>query len=215
MTPKTIWTNLLMFFSWIIIPPVFIFLIARNRVLTKKKKNLAYISVLLSPVTLIVLLVAFILIYDSLPKRFSIKNVEKDLNISLVKPYEVELNNTDQIDWQDFTATVIISFEEESFNKVEQQILESKYFNLYQDFYGNNTIKWAESDTDLYWEVRNYLEANKLTGYWVREDSLTYVFFEPNLSDIPNSAILFNKGYMIRASLSKENLKLYYQYIGL
>lgn len=206
--------KLLLVLSWIIFPPAFIFMIARNKGLTKKIKRWAYFSAVLSPISLIVLFIAFILIYDSLPltHKFPIGEVEKTLNIKLEKPYKIERNNTYAIDWQDFTATVIVSFNESSFKAVEQQIIDSKYYNLYQNFYGNNTLKWAESDTTLFWEVWDYLYESELTGYWVKKDSLTYKFFEPNLSDIPNSAILFHEGYIIEATLSKENLKLFYRF---
>jgi hypothetical protein len=212
---SNLWKILLLVLCWIIFPPAYIFMIARNKGLTKKRKRWAYGAALLSPISLIILFIAFIFIHDSffISNKFSRKEMEKVLNITLVKPYNVDYNYIDRIDWQDFTATVIVSFEESSFKAVEQQIIESKYYNLYQDFHGNNTFKWAESDTTLFWEVWDYLYENELTGYWVKEDSLTYKFFEPNLSDAPNSMVLFRQGYIIQGTLSREKLELFFRYI--
>ena len=69
-----------------------------------------------------------------------------------------------------------------------------------------------KSDTLLYWKVRNYLEKEHLTGYWIKKDDVTYDFYSPVLSDIPNSAILFHEGFDISASLSLQDKTLNYQY---
>jgi len=211
-----LWKIPLLVLSWIIFPPAYIFMIARNKGLTKKKKRWAYGAALLSPISLIVLLIAIVVIHDNffISNKFSRKHMERSLNITLVKPYNVDYNYIDQIDWQDFTATVIVSFEESSFKAVEQQIIDSKYYNLYQDFYGNHLEKWRQTDTILFREVCDYLRQNELTGYWVKEDSLTYKFLEPDLLDVPNS-VLFGQGYVVQATLSREEMKLYFRYIQL
>ena len=128
--------------------------------------------------------------------------MEKVLNITLVKPYNVDYNYIDRIDWQDFTATVIVSFDESSFKTVEQQIIDSKYYNLYQDFYGNNTLKWAESDTTLFGEVWDYLYENELIGYWVKDDKLTY-----NSLNIILAILLLNGAFQARLHNSSNALK--------
>jgi hypothetical protein len=127
----------------------------------------------------------------------------------------VSIPSDTKIDGQDFEKEIILIFSEKGLSKLKSEIESSKYFNLQQEFYGSNEMEWQKSDTTLYWDVRNYLEKHLLTGYWIKQDEFTYRFYEPDLSDIPNSAILFHEGYVIEATLRLNDRKMSYKYIKL
>jgi hypothetical protein len=134
------------------------------------------------------------------------------LNIYITDDYDVE-KNTINYNGQDYNAIIILKLSDKSLKNITNQIEKTSFFNLQHDFYGNNEIEWQKSDTLLYWKVRNYLEKEHLTGYWIKKDDETYDFYSPVLSDIPNSAILFHEGFVINASLSLKDKTLNYEYI--
>lgn len=208
------WLNiLLLVISWIVFPFYFIYSIYRNKGVRSSMKYLAYFSVIFSPFTLglVVVLVVFTVTYQ--PKSFSIDKMEESLNIELDGDYSIKKNSIIQNGRQDYNATVVINLSNESLENLISQIEKSTFYNLNQDFYGNDELKWKNSDTVTYWKVRNYLEEKKLTGYWIKQDDLSYDFYEPTLSDIPNSAILFHEGYTVSAHLSKKDKILQFEYI--
>lgn len=203
---KTLRT-LLLILTWILFPPVYIFLIFKNKTLKKRTKIVAYISVIASPFTLCLALLITILILLHQPSKFSVDTVEETLNIKITDDfftdgYDVEKNTITYFD-QDFTATVVLKLSKESFKDVKSQIERSPFFNT----------EWQQSDTVLYRKVRDYLEKEHLTGYWIKKDNLSYEFYAPTLSDIPNSAILFHEGFDVIANLSLLDRTLNYKYI--
>lgn len=175
-------------------------------------KYLAYFSVIFSPFTLglVAVLIVFTVAYQ--PKSFSVDTMEESLNIELEGDYSVINNSIIQNGQQDYNATVVINLSNESLENLISQIEKSTFYNLNRNFFGNDELKWKNSDTVTYWKVRNYLEEKKLTGYWIKQDNTTYAFFKPMLSDIPNSAILFNEAYDIEAQLSKKDKTLKFKY---
>ncbi len=202
--------NLLSVISWIIFPPIFLYILFQKKTLSWQKKMIAYFSIIISPFTIVVLLTMIGLGFQN--NDFSIEEMEKSLNIEIEGDYSVEKNKIIWNGRQDYKATIIIKLTDESLSNLVGQIEKSKYFNLKQEFYGNDELKWKNSDTIMYWNVRNYLEEEKLTGYWVRQDSLTLEFYEPTFSDIPNSAILFHEAYIVEANLSKKDRILKFEY---
>jgi hypothetical protein len=138
--------------------------------------------------------------------------MEETLNIEISDNYDVK-TNTINYEGQDYDAIIILKLSDESINNLKGQIEKSPFFNLKHDFSRNNEIESEKSDTLLYWKVRNYLEKEHLTGYWIKKDEVTYEFYSPNLSDIPNSAILFHEGFDINASVSIKDKTLNYEYI--
>jgi hypothetical protein len=202
---------LLLLLTWIVFPPVYVYLIFKNENLEKRSKIGAYISVIISPFTLCLIgLTAFLIIFHQ-PSKFSVDTMEETLNIKISNDYDVE-KNTIVYSGQDYNANIILKLSEKSIKDITSQIEKSPFFNLQHDFYGNNEIEWQKSDTLLYWKVRNYLEKKHLTGYWVKKDDVTYEFYSPALSDIPNSAILFHEGFIINASISLKDKILNYKY---
>ena len=77
--------------------------------------------------------------------------------------------------------------------------------------HGADELAWAQSDTVVYWKVRDYLEKNKRTGLWVyHPDRNAYEYYEPSLSDIPNAALLFKESYVLSAELNGYTRTLHY-----
>jgi hypothetical protein len=205
---KKILRFLLLVVAWIIFPPVYLFLIFKDKTLKKWYKIVAYISVVISPFTLWLI----IIIASHQPSKFSMDTMEETLNIEISDNYDVK-TNTINYEGQDYDAIIILKLSDESINNLKGQIEKSPFFNLKHDFSRNNEIESEKSDTLLYWKVRNYLEKEHLTGYWIKKDEVTYEFYSPNLSDIPNSAILFHEGFDINASVSIKDKTLNYEYI--
>ena len=144
----------------------------------------------------------------------SFDELKHNLGVSIPSDTKIGMNKTTN-SGQDFEKEIILIFSEKGISELKSEIESSKYFNLQQKFYGSNEMEWQKSDTTLYWDVRNYLEKQLLTGYWIKQDEFTYRFYEPDLSDIPNSAILFHEGYVIEATLKLNNRKMSYKYIKL
>lgn len=204
---------LAMLFSWLLFPFYFIYSIYQNRGIARSMKRLAYFSVIFSPFTLGLFALIIISILTYKPTSFSVDTMEQSLNIEIEGDYTVEKNKIIWNGSQDYNAIILIKLTEESYAKLVDQIEKSSFYNLNQDFYGNDELKWKKSDTAMYWKVRNYLEEKKITGYWIRNDSLSYDFYEPTLSDIPNAAILFHEAYLVEAHLSKKDRILKFEYV--
>ena len=100
-------------------------------------------------------------------------------------------------------------FSDESLMKIEKEIEESPYFNFQSYLYED----WDESDTtSFYWTVYNYLKANRLTGYWIKKDKVTYEFIEPNLGWELGNSHIFDEAYDVDATLSLKENKLTFIY---
>lgn len=108
-----------------------------------------------------------------------------------------------------------IEFEENELQELIKEIENSPFYNLQYNFNRSNSEEWLKSDTTVYWNVRNHLKEEKMTGYWKKGDPYTYNFYNPNFSDIPNSALLFNEAYEIEATLNIKSKKLIYRYYKL
>lgn len=210
---KKVLRTTVMLFSWLLFPFYFIYSIYQNRSIAKSMKRLAYFSVIFSPFTLGIFALIIISILIFKPTSFSVDTLEESLNIEIEGDYTVEKNKIIWNGSQDYNAIVLIKLTEESYANLVGQIEKSPFYNLNQDFYGNDELKWKNSDTVKYWKVRNYLKEKKITGYWIQDDSLSYDFYEPTLSDIPNSAILFHEGYTVEAHLSKKDRILKFDYV--
>jgi hypothetical protein len=106
-----------------------------------------------------------------------------------------------------------IELDADAFEDLAQQLRETEFYDSSkQVLHGGDELAWAQSDTVFYWKVRNHLEKNKRTGLWVYDpERKVYEFYEPNLSDIPNAAILFEESYVISAELNLKNRTLVYK----
>jgi hypothetical protein len=148
---------LLLIFSWLIFPPVFIFLIFKNKTLERGIKLWSYLSVIISPFTICIIGVITLLIVLWRPSEFSFDKMEETINIDIKDDYEVEKNIINYIG-QDYTAIIKLKLSENSLKSLTNQIEKSPFFNLKHEFHGNNEPEWQKSDTLLYWKARNYLE---------------------------------------------------------
>lgn len=106
-----------------------------------------------------------------------------------------------------------ITFSPSSMTSLKDQISQSKYFsNEKVELIYCDDCNWSLQDSTNYWSVRNYLEINKLTGLWMYNSKKSmYEFYEPNLSDISNSGILFHENYNISAEFDPKNKTLTYK----
>jgi hypothetical protein len=93
------------------------------------------------------------------------------------------------------------------------QIRQTEFYDSSKHIlYGSDEMAWPKSDTVFYWKVRDHLEKNKRTGLWVfDQERKVYEFYEPNLSDIPNAAILFKESYVLSAEVNLKNKTLSYR----
>jgi hypothetical protein len=96
--------------------------------------------------------------------------------------------------------------------EVQEQIRKTAFYDSSRlELYGSDSLGWIKSDTLLYWRVRNHLEASQRTGLWVYDSEKgAFEFYEPNLSDIPNAALLFEESYTVSAKLNLKNRTLTY-----
>jgi hypothetical protein len=197
--------------SWFIFPPIYIWLLVKNKGIKKWQKIFGYLLVIISPFTLIlVFLIGFSIIFYK-PPRFSVFHVEDTIGIDL--PFWSKINkNKITHNRQDFVAEVELEFNKKQLKKIIHQIEESPYYNHQFDNYYEDENEKPVGDSLAYWTLRNHLENTGLTGYWIKEDSVTFFFKEPNLSDIPNAAILFNEGYSVTARLNTQRRILKYKY---
>ncbi len=108
-----------------------------------------------------------------------------------------------------------IELEPDALEDLAQQIRQTEFYDSSKHIlYGSDELAWPQSDTVFYWTVRDHLEKNKRTGLWVYDPERTvYEFYEPNLSDIPNAAILFGESYVISAELNLKKRTLSYRRI--
>ncbi len=159
-------------------------------------------------------LLVFVIISFIGCNKNSFNEIGKNLGVQIPTDSKIVKDNTIN-SGQDYEKELTLSFSEKGLTEIIKEIENSPYFNLQNTFYGSNEIEWAISDTALYWKVRDYLEKKHLTGYWIKKDEYTYQFYEPDLSDIPNSGILFHEGFIIEATLSLKDKLLIYKYTKL
>jgi hypothetical protein len=189
-------------------------MLAKNKEMNKSTKVWGYLSAILSPVSLLFILVIGFLIVTYKPSKFSISELEDSIGLSLPRGYKVNINQMTH-SFQDYSAEVELEFEENELQELIKEIENSPFYNLQYNFNRSNAEEWLKSDTTVYWKVRNHLEEEKMTGYWKKGDADTYNFYTPNFSDIPNSAFLFNEGFDIEATLNIKSKKLIYRYYKL
>ena len=105
-----------------------------------------------------------------------------------------------------------LALDADALAEVQGQIRQTDFYDSSRlELYGSDSLGWIQSDTLLYWRVRNHLEASQRTGLWVYDSEKgTYEFYEPNLSDIPNAALLFEESYTVSAEVNLKNRTLTY-----
>jgi len=106
-----------------------------------------------------------------------------------------------------------IELEQDALEDLALQIRQTEFYDSSKHIlYGSDELAWPQSDTVFYWKVRDHLEKNKRTGLWVfDQERKVYEFYEPNLSDIPNAAILFRESYIITTELNLKKRTLSYR----
>lgn len=161
---------------------------------------------------IITLILILIIIFGSISCRIArIKKIEANLGITI--PAWTSVSGNTNFLGQDYIKQRTLKFTNKGLSKLIKQIEQTKYYDLHHDFYGNNETEWKKSDTAFYDTVSEYLSKEHLTGYWIKTDSSTLVFHEPDFGDIPNSAILFDEAYNIEAELFIKDKKMVYRYI--
>lgn len=162
--------------------------------------------------TVIAIVVILIITAGSISCRKSrINEIESKLGISI--PAWTCVSGSINFLGQDYEKELNLKFTDKGLLELIKQIEQTMYFNLNHTFYGNNSVEWKKSDTVFYRTVRKYLGEKHLTGYWMRTDSSTIIFHEPDFSDLPNSAILFDEAYQVEAELFVKDRKLVYKFI--
>lgn len=161
---------------------------------------------------IVIALVVLVLMIGYVGCRNSrISDVESHLGVAV--PAWTRVSGNLNLLGQDYENVVNLKFTQKGLNEFVHSIEQTRYFNLQHNFYGSDQVAWKNSDTTFYFSVRNGLKDLHLTGYWIKTDSSTYVFHEPDLSDIPNSSILFDEAYQIEAELNIQERMLMYRFI--
>lgn len=144
--------------------------------------------------------------------KAKIENVETTLGIKI--PSGTKVSGHKSNNGQDYEQNLVLKFTDEGLADVIRQIEQTEYFNLQHDFHCCDG-EWKNSDTAFYYEVRKNLQEEHRTGYWIIDSTNAYRFHEPNLSDIPNSSILFNEAFMVEARIVPGEKTMEYKYIKL
>ena len=105
-----------------------------------------------------------------------------------------------------------LALDADALAELQEQIRKTAYYDSSKlELYGADSLGWVQSDTLLYWKVREHLEATHLTGLWVHDQEKgIYEFYEPSLSDIPNASILFEETYTLSAEVNLKTRTLSY-----
>ena len=105
-----------------------------------------------------------------------------------------------------------LALDADALAEVQEQIRQTAFYDSSRlELYASDSLGWINSDTLLYWKVRNHLEASQRTGLWFyNPEKGIYEFYEPSLSDIPNAALLFEESYTVSAELNLKNRTLSY-----
>lgn len=204
-------STLLHILAWLVFSPLFILLIARNGELSKQTKKNWYLAALVSPFALFVFLFYLAVIFSHRPSRFSIYKLQKSVGVTMPWLYSVEKNSI-EYSRQDYTATVELRFSGRGMRTMLRRIEKSGFDNFRHNHSAYETKLRFVSDTAFYNSITQFLEKERLTGIWIKTDSVTYRFIEPSLGDIPNSAILFQKAYVVQAIIKVKEKRLCYKY---
>lgn len=164
--------------------------------------------------SLLLLLPASVLCLNLSAELYYRSNISADLGVQL--PYwgtnmtEYTENKSGFRGEGEVLAT--LEFDTAAFEEFKTQIRQTDFYDSSRlELYGSDSLGWIKSDTLLYWRVREHLEATQLTGLWVYDpEKGAFEFYEPNLSDIPNSSILFKESYVVSAEVNLKNRKLTY-----
>lgn len=143
------------------------------------------------------------------------QTIGQDLGISL--PYW----GTRMLAYSDITTSfrgegeinASLALDADALAELQEQIRQTAFYDSSRlELYGSDSLGWIKSDTLLYSKVRNHLEASQRTGLWVYDyEKGVYEFYEPNLSDIPNAALLFEESYTLSAEVNLKNRTLSYR----
>ena len=100
-----------------------------------------------------------------------------------------------------------LALDADALAELQEQIRQTAFYDSSKHIlHGADELAWAKSDTVFYWKVRDHLEATHLTGLWVYDSEKgAYEFYEPNLSDIPNAALIFEETYTLSAELNLKS----------
>lgn len=106
-----------------------------------------------------------------------------------------------------------LTLDADALAEIQEQIRQTAFYDSSRlELYGSDSLGWIKSDTLLYWKVRNHLQASQQTGLWVYDSEKgIYEFYEPNLSDIPNAALLFEESYTVSGEVNLKNKTLSYK----
>lgn len=204
-------STLLHILAWLVFSPLFILLIASNGDLSRKTKKNWYLAAFLSPFALFVILFYLAVIFSHRPSRFSMYKLQKSVGVTLPWLYSVE-KNTIEYSRQDYTATVELRFSGRGMRTMLRRIEKSGFYNFRHNLSAYDAKLRLANDTAFYNDIAVYLEKERLTGIWTKTDSVTFRFIEPELGDIPNSAILLQKAYVVQAMINVKEKRLYYKY---
>ena len=177
---------------------------SQHRTKLMKKRTLRFITI--AGIFILIITVGIISC-----RKSRISEVEANLGISI--PARTRVSGSTNFLGQDYEKELTLKFTEKGLNALINQIEQTEYFNLHHTFHGMDEVAWKKSDTAFYWTVREYLGEKHLTGYWMKNDSSTIVFHEPDFSDIPNSALLFDEAFQVEAELFVKERKLVYRFI--
>jgi hypothetical protein len=164
--------------------------------------------------SLLLLLPASVLCLNLSAELYYRSNISADLGVQL--PYwgtnmtEYTENKSGFRGEGEVLAT--LEFDTAAFEEFKTQIRQTDFYDSSRlELYGSDSLGWIKSETLLYWRVREHLEATQLTGLWVYDpEKGAFEFYEPNLSDIPNSSILFKESYVVSAEVNLKNRTLTY-----
>ncbi len=198
--------KLKMFMLWAVFPPAFIYLILKKDKGIKREKMTIYMSVIFSPFTWFV--IGSIIFYMTM-YRTPLSKVENTLGIKVPFWHLTLKNITSWLDMQDYTSIVVIKFNDNSLRQLKDEIERTQFYNQYYYMLNTDGNRREKMDSNVYYKTYNYLSAKKLTGYWYKKDSKTYVFFEPNYGE----SHILNYSYSVFASLSLKDKKLRYRFV--
>ena len=143
------------------------------------------------------------------------QSIGQDLGISL--PYW----GTTGIEYRDNISSfrgegeirASLALDADALAELQEQIRKTAYYDSSKlELYGADSLGWVQSDTLLYWKVRDHLEARQLTGLWAYDQEKgIYEFYEHSLSDIPNASILFEESYTLSAEVNLKSRTLSYK----
>lgn len=200
---------------WLLFPPLFLFFIFRDKKIKKSDKRVWALTLLGHPIILLGFLILAIWAFSLMlyPKTYSVGSMEDDLGIDIPWSY-TEVQNEIKYYQRDYTVNVVLQFDDDEINDLIDEIENTPYYNFDQKYKQQYGKEWR-SNKKILNKLIEYLEDEQITGYWIKKNETTYVFVEPNLGDIPNSAILFGHAYIVDAVLNVNQKRLIFTYTKL